>query len=157
MRKTKRTEKFAHAGPDDIGHPLDDQEADERQEQTSHVTHDVIAVYVAQAGQGGVHGQREHQTHDGRHGAGRDQHVLPAAHAVRRRGRVPVAVGRTHVRLQHGRLARRRRRVLQAVVGGGHADADVRPVQTAVGQQCKPVAVQPVAAVGTVQPLVVRQ
>lgn len=167
------TEKSARAGFE--GGPLDDQQADERQQQTRHVAHDVVAVHVAEAGQRGVHEQRERQAHDGRHEAGQGEPVLPAARAVlgvrgvRFRaherpdraggGRVGVGgVGGGGVGggRAGGAVVRRRSPVVQAVARGRHAHARARPVDAAVGGQHE-LAGRQLVAVRAVQPLVVRQ
>jgi len=110
-------------------------------------------VDVAQAGQHGVHDQRDDEAHDGRHEAGRHHHVLPTARGVL--DRLPVLEGRAHVRLQAG-LPVGRGHDFQTVADGGHAFAGVRPVEAAVRDQPERGAVQ-LVPVGALQPLVVRQ
>lgn len=84
---TKHTEELARLGVDGVLRPLDGQQADKRQEQAGHIAHDVVAMDVAQPGQGGVYEQRDGETYDGRHETGQYEEVLPAASRLRDRGR----------------------------------------------------------------------
>lgn len=132
------TEELAQRRVHDVGHPLDDQQADEWHEQARHIAHDVVTVHVAKVRQHGVNDQRYGQAHYRRHGTEQDQHVLPAASGVVYRALVQQVVGgHAHVGNERRRSAvvAARRMVFQAVFALRHVPACVRQVERAVGQQ----------------------